>query len=87
MSNKELTLFIFEGAKSEDKFVEKLEANFLGKTFGIKCVFDAEIYQLYKSIKNEDIYSVDIVNVLKERSKNESDRKMQKSQMSLLGRL
>lgn len=73
MSNKELTLFIFEGAKSEDKFVEKLEANFLGKTFGIKCVFDAEIYQLYKSIKNEDIYSVDIVNVLKERSKNNAE--------------
>lgn len=73
MLNKELTLFIFEGAKSEDKFVEKLEANFLGKTSGIKCIFDAEIYQLYKSIKNEDIYSVDIVNVLKERSKNNAE--------------
>lgn len=70
MSNKELTLFIFEGAKSEEGFVKKLEANFIGKTSGIKCIFDAEIYQLYKSIKNEDIYSVDIVNVLKERSKN-----------------
>ena len=30
MKNKEKTLFIFEGAKTEDKLVEKLERNFLG---------------------------------------------------------
>ena len=47
--NKEKTLFIFEGAKTEDKLIEKLEHNFLGKTNAIKCVFDAEIYQLYRA--------------------------------------
>ena len=53
MMNKEKTLFIFEGAKTEDKLIEKLEYNFLGKTNAIKCVFDAEIYQLYRAIKEE----------------------------------
>ena len=53
MMNKEKTLFIFEGARTEDKFVEKLELNFLGKGHVIKCVYDVEIYQLYRTIKNE----------------------------------
>ena len=44
MMNKEKTLFIFEGVKTESKLIEKLEHNFLGKTNSIKCVFDAEIY-------------------------------------------
>lgn len=51
MMNKEKTLFIFEGVKTESKLIEKLEHNFLGKTNSIKCVFDAEIYQLYRAIK------------------------------------
>ena len=41
MKNKEKTLFIFEGAKTEDKLVEKLECNFLGDRHAIKCIFDA----------------------------------------------
>ena len=53
MMNKEKTLFIFEGVKTESKLIEKLEHNFLGKTNSIKCVFDAEIYQLYRAIKEE----------------------------------
>lgn len=73
MGDKALTLFIFEGAKSETKIVEKLEANFLRKTSSIKCIFDAEIYQLYTILKNEGIYSVDIVNILKERSKDTAE--------------
>lgn len=54
MMNKEKTLFIFEGAKTEDKLIEKLEYNFLSKTNAIKCVFDAGIYQLYRAIKEEN---------------------------------
>lgn len=66
--NNEKTLFIFEGAKTEDKLVEKLEHNFLGKTNAIKCVFDAEIYQLYRAIKEENEFSIDMVSLLKERT-------------------
>jgi len=68
MMNKEKTLFIFEGAKTEDKLVEKLEHNFLGDRHAIKCVFDAEIYQLYRAIKEENVFSIDIVSLLKERT-------------------
>ncbi len=68
MSNRELSLFIFEGTRTEGKLVEKLEANFLGKNSVIKCVFDAEVYQLYRLLKKEDVYSLDLVNILKERS-------------------
>lgn len=51
MMNNEKTLFIFEGAKTKGKLVEKLEQNFLKNGHAIKCVFDAEIYQLYRAIK------------------------------------
>ena len=68
MMNKEKTLFIFEGAKTEDKLVEKLECNFLGARHAIKCVFDAEIYQLYRTIKEEKGFSIDIASLLKERT-------------------
>ena len=67
MNNQEKTLFIFEGASSEDIFIKKLEQNFLGDRHAIKCVFDAEIYQLYRAIKNESNFSIDIVSLLKER--------------------
>lgn len=69
MENKEKTLFIFEGVKTEEKLVEKLEQNFLGDKHAIKCVYDAEIYQLYNTIKREGQYSLDIVSLLKERTK------------------
>ena len=68
MMNKEKTLFIFEGAKTEDKLVEKLERNFLGNRHAIKCVFDAEVYQLYRTIKEEKEFSIDIVSLLKDRT-------------------
>lgn len=66
--NKPKTLFIFEGSKTEEKLVGKLESNFLGDRHAIKCVFDAEIYQLYRIIKGEIEFSIDIVSVLKERT-------------------
>lgn len=68
MMNNAKTLFIFEGRRSEDKYVKKLEQNFLAAGHAIKCVFDAEIYQLYKAIKSEDGLPIDIVSILKERT-------------------
>lgn len=66
--NNAKTLFIFEGGRAEDRYVKKLEQNFLGVGHAIKCVFDAEIYQLYKAIKQDDGFSLDIVALLKERT-------------------
>lgn len=60
-------LFIFEGAKAEDKIFKKLEQNFMGRKHTIKCVYDAEVYQLYKQLSTDD-FALDIVNLLKERS-------------------
>ena len=51
MSSSELHLFVFEGARAESKYVDKLEQHFLGKRISVKCVYDAEIYQLYKQLK------------------------------------
>lgn len=68
MMNDAKTLFIFEGGRAEDKYVKKLEQNFLGARHAIKCVFDAEIYQLYRTIKQEYGFHLDIVSLLKERT-------------------
>ena len=73
MENNAKTLFVFEGARTEDKFVEKLENNFLGNKHAIKCVYDAEIYQLYNIIKGEGKFSLDIVSLLKERTKENAE--------------
>lgn len=54
MLNNELHLFVFEGVRAESKYVDMLEQNFLGKRIFVKCVYDAEIYQLYKVLKEED---------------------------------
>lgn len=67
MSNKELQLFVYEGGSAEPKYVDKLEKNFLGERIAIKCVYDAEIYQLYRQLKDDD-FAIDIVSILKERS-------------------
>jgi len=72
MSDKYNTLFVFEGVKTEDNIVAKMEKYFTGMLLAVKCVFGSEIYQLYKRLKEED-FSVDIVSLLKERS--EKNRK------------
>lgn len=63
-------LFIFEGKSTEEKIVKSLENHFLkenmiGNTI-IKCAFEAEIYQLYRKIKEDDDF--DTFNILKERN-------------------
>jgi len=72
MLNNELQLFVFEGSRAESKYVEKLEQNFLGKRITVKCVYDAEIYQLYKNLKEEEL-DFDMVELLKERSKENEE--------------
>lgn len=72
MLNNELQLFVFEGSRAESKYVEKLERNFLGERITVKCVYDAEIYQLYKNLKEEEL-DFDMVELLKERSKDNED--------------
>lgn len=58
MSNNELQLFVFEGGRAESKYVEKLEQHFLGKRISVKCVYDAEIYQLYASDCRPDLCNI-----------------------------
>lgn len=67
MLSSELHLFVFEGVRAESKYVDKLEQHFLGKRISVKCVYDAEIYQLCKQLKAEE-FAFDMVNLLKERS-------------------
>ena len=49
-----------------------LEQNFLGKRISVKCVYDAEIYQLYKVLKEEDA-DFDLIELLKERNKENAE--------------
>ena len=72
MSNNELQLFVFEGVRAESKYVDMLEKNFLDKRISVKCVYDAEIYQLYKFLKEEDP-DFDLVELLKERNKENAE--------------
>ena len=72
MSNNELHLFVFEGVRAESKYVDMLEQNFLGERVSVKCVYDAEIYQLYKVLKEEEP-DFDLVELLKERNKENAE--------------
>lgn len=72
MSNSELHLFIFEGVRAESIYVDSLERHFLGKRIAVKCVYDAEIYQLYRQLKDED-FALDMVELLKERNQENAE--------------
>ncbi len=65
-------LFVFEGENTEKLIVNSLENHFLkrnmiGSTI-IKCAFAAEIYQLYRKIKEDADF--DTFNLIKERNSN-----------------
>ena len=69
MSNTNKILFVFEGAKTENMIVANLEKTYFGgKEIAFKCIFGAEIYQLYKTIKKDP--ELDLFNLLKERDPN-----------------
>ena len=64
MSTK--VLFIFEGETAEEQIVLNMQKFFLNENTTIKCVYGAEIYQIYKEIINDE--DLDIFNLIKERN-------------------
>lgn len=60
MSIKERILFILEGDRSERTIVSSLQRCLFPEGTFIECVFDAEIYQLYQKLKDDD-FATDIV--------------------------
>lgn len=64
MSNK--ILFVFEGEKTEEQIVNNLQKFFVNENTIVKCVYGAEIYQIYKDVVNDD--DLDTFNLLKERN-------------------
>lgn len=64
MSNK--ILFIFEGEATEEKIVSSLQKFFVNESTTIKCVYGAEIYQIYKLVVTDN--DLDTFNLIKERN-------------------
>ena len=65
MSNK--ILFVFEGEKTEEQIVSNLQKTFfVNEDTIVKCVYGAEIYQIYKMIVDDE--DLDTFNLLKERN-------------------
>lgn len=72
MPNK--ILFVFEGDKTEEQIITSLQKYFVNENTSIKCIYGAEIYQIYREIKNDE--DLDTFNLLKERSqKNQEELK------------
>lgn len=69
MSNK--ILFIFEGERTESQIVSNLEKFFINDSATVKCVYGAEIYQIYKDIVVDE--DLDTFNLLKERNVKNSE--------------
>ncbi|MDY0315980.1 MAG: hypothetical protein GX793_04915 [Bacteroidales bacterium] len=64
MSNK--VLFVFEGEKTEKQIISNLQTFFLDARTTVKCVYGAEIYQIYKDIKDDD--DLDTFNFIREQT-------------------
>jgi hypothetical protein len=69
MSNK--ILFVFEGGRAEEQIVTNLQKFFVNENTTVKCVYGAEIYQIYKEILADE--DLDIFNLLKERSQENKE--------------
>lgn len=59
-------LFIFEGEKTEEQIVFNLQKFFLNENTTVKCVYGAEIYQIFRDMATDA--DLDTFNLLKERS-------------------
>lgn len=70
MSNK--VLFVFEGSKTEEHIIVSLQKHFVNENTTIKCIYGAEIYQIYKEIEADE--DLDTFILLKER--NEGNRQL-----------
>lgn len=66
MSNK--ILFVFEGEKREAQLTKSMISHFMNDYTIVKCVYGAEIYQLYKLIKEDE--DLDTFTLLKNRLKD-----------------
>jgi hypothetical protein len=64
MANK--ILFVFEGKKTEKLIVSNLQTFFVNENTIVKCVYGAEIYQIYKEIVADE--NLDTFNLIKERN-------------------
>ncbi|MHA8068648.1 hypothetical protein ACS6L2_05125 [Aquirufa ecclesiirivi] len=64
MSNK--ILFVFEGDKTEKQILYSLQNFFVNEDTIVKCVYGAEIYQIFKDIEADE--DLDTFNLLKERN-------------------
>lgn len=64
MGNK--ILFIFEGEKTEEQIVSNMQSFFVNENTTVKCVYGAEVYQIYKEIVKDN--DLDTFNLLKERN-------------------
>lgn len=64
MSNK--ILFVFEGGRAEEQIVTNLQEFFVNDHTTIKCVYGAEIYQIYKQIVEDE--DLDTFNLIKDRN-------------------
>lgn len=67
-------LFVFEGERTEDLFVESLRKNILNKYAKrdviVTCAFKAEVYQLYRAIEADE--DLDIFCLIKDRPSNQA---------------
>ncbi len=59
-------LFIFEGKATEPQIVKSLKDNFLKGSPIITCAYDAEIYQLFEKMKDDEDF--DLLGLLRERN-------------------
>lgn len=64
MSNN--ILFVFEGENTEEQIVYSMQKFFVNDNTVVKCVYGAEIYQIFKDILADE--DLDTFNLLKERS-------------------
>ncbi|WP_404985546.1 hypothetical protein ACI513_20380 [Chryseobacterium sp. M5] len=69
MLNK--VLFVFEGDKTEEQVINSLQKYFVNENTSIKCIYGAEIYQIYREIKTDE--DLDTFNLLKERNKKNQE--------------
>lgn len=64
-------LFVFEGARTEEKIVQSMQRVFMEANTVVTCVFGAEIYQLYDKIEADE--DLDTFNLIKERNLRQNE--------------
>ena len=60
-------LFVFEGGRAEKQIVANMQKFYLNENTTVKCVYGAEIYQIYKEIEADN--DLDTFSLIKKRNK------------------